>query len=324
MILDKDAEFHEPKAGEPLWGETNYFGFEIPEVPLHIGLYSLFRPNLGVVNSAIFVNSRRVTSGWEIDYWDHRAYLPLKGQPLTDFELDNGLKVVSVKANQLWDISFHKDNVPLEIDVRFEALMQPLDIHDPDMDPRAHREGSDLSAGSLWAGGHFDLTGAVTGTVTLRGVTYRVDWMSTMDHSWGVRGEYQPGTMTWLQAHFSRDLAVHAMFQFDPKTPVDRPLELSLTHGYLMRNGKAMGFKDGTGRTERSGLYQVKTTLDLIDVDDRVWHLDGESLTQFPAEYWSGSMSMMVMKRWSMNGETGYGTSTDFYDYYHFTELYPT
>src|SRR5690625_2576661 len=158
MILDKDADFHDPQVGEPLWAETNYFGFEIPEVPLHVGLYSLFRPNLDVVNSAIFVNSRKVTSAWETDYWDHRAYLPLNGQKLTNFELANGLKVVCREPNRVWDISFNKAGAPLEIDVRFEALMQPFDMHDPSMNPRAKRRGTDLSAGDLWAGGHFDMT----------------------------------------------------------------------------------------------------------------------------------------------------------------------
>jgi hypothetical protein len=47
------------------------------------------------------------------------------------------------------------------------------------------------------------------------------------------------------------------------------------------------------------------------------------SQTAFPAEYWPGSMSFMVLPRWSMNGKTGYGTSTDFYDYTHFPRLFP-
>jgi hypothetical protein len=34
-------------------------------------------------------------------------------------------------------------------------------------------------------------------------------------------------------------------------------------------------------------------------------------------------MSFMVLPRWSMNGPTGYGTSTDFYDYGHFPPLFP-
>ena len=322
MIHDKDAEFHAPPPDQPLWAETNYFGFEIPEVPLHIGLYSLFRPNLGVVNSAVFVNSRKVTSGWEIDYWDHRAYLPMTpGLSLLDFELRNGLKVRCLDPNRVWELRFSKAGV-LEIDVRFEALMPPFDIHDPDMDPRARRSGSDLSAGDLWAGGHFDMTGAVTGEVVLKGRKLAVDSISTMDHSWGAREEYQPGVMTWLQAHFTRDLAVHGMFDFDPTTPLDEPLSLALTHGYVLDHGVGVGLKEGTGITERSGLYPTRITLDLLDAQDRRWSLTGESQTQFPAEYWAGSMSFMVLPRWSMDGQTGHGTSTDFYDYTHFTRLF--
>lgn len=322
MIEDKDAEFHAPPAGQPLWAETNYFGFEIPEVPLHIGLYSLFRPNLGVVNSAVFVNSRKVSSGWEIDYWDHRAYLPMAPDlSLLDFELRNGLQVRCLEPNRVWELRFAKEGV-LDIDVRFEALMQPFDIHDPDMDPRARRTGGDLSAAALWAGGHFDMTGAVTGEVTLHGRKLTVDSLSTMDHSWGVRDEYQPGVMTWLQAHFSRDLAVHGMFDFDPTTPPDGDLELSLTHGYVLDHGVGVGLKEGRGTTERSGLYPTRISLELVDARDRTWSLVGESQTRFPAEYWPGSMSFMVLPRWTMDGRTGHGTSTDFYDYAHFTQLF--
>ena len=73
----------------------------------------------------------------------------------------------------------------------------------------------------------------------------------------------------------------------------------------------------------RTGLYPDRVTLDLVDARDRSWHLEGESQTAFPAEYWPGSMSFMVLPRWSMNGATGYGTSTDFYDYSHFPPLFP-
>jgi hypothetical protein len=323
MIQDKDAEFHPAPADDALWAETNYFGFEVPDVPLHVGLYSLFRPNLGVVNSAIFANSRRVTSGWETDYWDHRAYLPMKAsESLLGFELRNSLKVTCLEPNRVWELRFHQPEL-LSVDVRFEALMPPFDIHDPDMDPRANRGGSDLSAGELWSGGHFDMTGAVTGSVTVRGRRHDVDWLSTMDHSWGHRDEYQPGVMTWLQAHFSRNLAVHGMFGFDPATPAGEDLQLSLTHGYLLQDGAAIGLKDGTGTTYRTGLYPDRVILDLVDARDRSWHLEGESQTAFPAEYWPGSMSFMVLPRWSMNGATGYGTSTDFYDYGHFPPLFP-
>jgi hypothetical protein len=320
MIIDDDVEFHAPSA-DRMWAETNYFGFEVPQAGLHIGLYSLFRPNLDLVNSAIFANSRNVTGDWQIDYWDHRAYLPIGGQKLSHFKLDNGLEVKNLDPNRLWELRFTSEW--LSVDVRFEALMPPYDIHDPSMDPMARDHGTDLASADLWKGGHFDMTGAVTGLVELRGRRHEVDWLLTMDHSWGVRGEYQPGTMTWLQAHFSRDLAVHAIFQFDPTVPLGEPLDLALSHSYIMDRGEAVGVKAGTGRTIRDGAAQREVEIELVDVRDRVWKLRGLAKTGFPCEYWPGSMSPMAMLEWEMNGQAGYGTTTDFYDYSHYTRLYP-
>ena len=82
---------------------TGYLPSSLMVVPLHIGLYSLFRPNLGIVNSAIFANSRRVASGWEIDYWDHRAYLPMKADE----------QIVRVDMEQI-DIGGRKDRLPAQ------------------------------------------------------------------------------------------------------------------------------------------------------------------------------------------------------------------
>lgn len=319
MIVDADCDFH-PPAPDRMWAETNYFGFEVPQAGMHVGLYSLFRPNLDLVNSALFVNSRHVTGDWQIDFWDHRAYLPLGDTRLTDFRLENGLSVRNVEPNRVWEISVDHD--PLFLDVRFEALMPPYDIHDPAMDPMARVERQDLAASDAWKGGHFDLTGALTGSLTLRGRTYEIDWFSTMDHSWGVRGEHQPGTMTWLQAHFSRDLAVHGIFSFDPTTPVGEALEIDLSHGYVMDHGDVVGLKAGRGRTERDGMHQRTMTLELVDAKDRQWTVTGVARTGFPVEYWPGSMSFMAMIEWTMDGHTGYGTSTDFFDYAHFTGLY--
>lgn len=319
MIKDEDVEFHTPSI-DPMWAETNYFGFEIPEAGAHVGLYSLFRPNLGIVNSAIFANSRSVPAQTQIDFWDHRAYLPIGENKLSHFALPNGLEVENLSPNRLWKIRF--DNEWLKIDVRFEGLMEPYDIHDPKMDPLARDHGTDLASADLWKGGHFDMTGAVTGVVELHGQRYDLDWLLTMDHSWGVRGEYQPGTMTWLQAHFSRDLAVHAIFQFDATTPLGQPLELDISHSYVMDHGEAVGVKAGTGRTIRDGVAQRELEIELVDVRDRVWKMRGVAKTGFPAEYWPGSSSPMAMLEWTMNGQTGYGTTTDFYDYHHYTGLY--
>jgi hypothetical protein len=304
-----------------MWTETNYFGFDVPGVPLHVGLYALFRPNLGVVNSAVFVNSRKVDASWEIDFWDSRAYLPMpESGSLLDYSLANGLSVRCLEPNRLWDLRYDNGE-SFEVDVRFEALMEPFDIHDPAMDPRAKNTRGDLSAGAAYAG-HFDMTGAVTGHIVLNGVRHEVDALCTMDHSWGVREERQLGVMTWLQAHFSREFAVHAMFDFDPSIGPDQPFEAHLTHGYILDHGKGVGLKDGTARITRTGMYADTLRLELVDAQEREWTIDGEAQTRAPIQYWPGSMAFMVMPRWRLADQVGYGTSTDFLDLYHYTKLY--
>ena len=80
MITARDTSFHEPTsdpATGPPWGETNYFGFYNADVPLNGGIYALFRPELGVVLSTVNLNSGRVETPQDADYWDSQVHLPI-------------------------------------------------------------------------------------------------------------------------------------------------------------------------------------------------------------------------------------------------------
>jgi len=130
MINESDAQFHETD-GHPTWAETNYFGFHNADEHLNIGVYALFRPNLGIVSSTICMNSRKVITHWEADYCDMRASMPIPvPRNLLDYTLENGLHIHCVKPNQVWDIHYD-DGENTRIDVRFEGLMPAFDIHDP-------------------------------------------------------------------------------------------------------------------------------------------------------------------------------------------------
>ncbi|MBY4575613.1 hypothetical protein ACN94_18830 [Gordonia paraffinivorans] len=243
-----------------------------------------------------------------------------ESESLLDYRLDNGLAVTCLEPNKIWDLRFDNGET-LKIDVRFEALMAGFDIHDPDMDPRAKRVKDDLSGSAAYTG-HFDMTGKVTGEMVLHGRKYAIDALSTMDHSWGTREERQLGTMTWLQAHFNHDLAIHSMFSFDPTIGPGQQVVGDITHGYIMEKGRGIGLKEGTATINRTGMYADTIDLNLLDAEDRVWKLSGDAQTQFPCQFWPGSMAFMVMPKWRMGDLTGYGTSTDFLDLYHYTKIY--
>ncbi len=48
MIRDQDVHFHTPDSGLSNWAETNFFGFYNAEAKLNVGVYALFRTNLGI------------------------------------------------------------------------------------------------------------------------------------------------------------------------------------------------------------------------------------------------------------------------------------
>jgi len=258
VIRPEDAQFHPPTSDDPLWAETNYFGLYAGQDtgrPLNIGVYGLFREPLGVVGSTVSVNSQRVSTPWAADYWDAWEHLVVP-QPsnLLDYELANGLRVVCSDPNRVWDVSYTDTTAGLELRFRCTALMEPYDINDPAMDPMAADRDMTKTWGHAYAG-HFDLTGHFEGEISLRGTTTPIDCVSTMDHSWGVRAERQTSRLSWMHAHFSRDLAVHALFDFTTGNGPDVASPLAMTHGYVLDHGTVYGLKGGSGSTDRTGFY---------------------------------------------------------------------
>ncbi len=109
------------------------------------------------------------------------------------------------------------DNTELHLDVR--GLMEPYDIHDPDIDPLAVADNATAveksGFGSAYSS-HFDLTSHMTGSLKVRGEEHAIDCVAVMDHSWGPRAERGLKSMCWMNANFAEDYALHAILAFDP------------------------------------------------------------------------------------------------------------
>lgn len=324
MIKSEDVEFHSPDANEPTWAETNFFGFYNAEARLNVGVYALFRTNLGIVSSTICMNSQFAATPWQADFVDLRASLPIpEPRRLSDFRLANNLSIRCTEPNMAWDIGYDDGEGTL-IDVRYKSIMAPFDIHDPAMDPmkaaalKAAESGGQFAWGTAY-NGHFDQTGHFEGRVAIRGREYPIDCISTMDHSWGPRPERGAPNMSWLHAHFSRDLAIHAIFSFDPAT---NGRELTLAHGYVVSGGKLFGLKNGTGRTTRKhDRFPDTVALTVTDSSDRTWKLNGQGLTTFPWQCWPNMVSFNALAQWDCDGLRGFGEVQDFFEMPQLTRL---
>jgi hypothetical protein len=315
VIRPEDAQFHPPTSADPLWAETNYFGLYAAQdtsAPISIGVYGLFREPLGVVSSTVSVNSKKVALPWAADYWDAWAHLVVP-QPsdLMNYELANGLRVVCSDPNKIWDVDYSDKAAGMELHFRYTALAEPYDINDPAQDPLAAGKDTDLTWGHAYAG-HFDQTGHFEGELSLRGRTYPIDCVSTMDHSWGVRAERQTSRLSWMHAHFSKDFAVHGLFDFGTERGPDAPSALTLTHGYVLDHGTLHGLTAGTGTTWRSDFYPEAIALSVTDSAGRTWALEGTALTAFPWQAWPGTVGHNSLHRWTCDGQVGYGECMDF------------
>jgi hypothetical protein len=324
VIKPEDVEFHAPDTNEPTWAETNFFGFYNADARLNVGVYALFRTNLGIVSSTICMNSGFAATPWHADFCDLRASLPIpEPRQLSNYGLANGLRIRCTEPNMAWDIGYDDGEGTL-IDVCYRSIMEPFDIHDPAMDPMkaAALEAAEAGGQFAWGtayNGHFDQTGHFKGRVVVRGKEYPIDCVSTMDHSWGPRPERGAPNMSWLHAHFSRDLAVHAIFSFDPVT---YGRDLSLAHGYVIREGKLFGLKSGTGlTTRRLDRFPDRVELVLTDRSDRTWKLSGQGLTTFPWQCWPNTVSFNTLAQWTCEGLSGFGEIMDFFEMPQLTRL---
>jgi hypothetical protein len=320
VISAADVDFHEPDRDEPTWAETNFFGFYSAEVPLNIGVYALFRTNLSIVSSTICMNSGQTVTPWEADFCDLRASMAIP-QPrnLRDFRLANGLHIRCTDPNMAWEIKYD-DGAGTSIDVGYRSLMPPFDIHDPAMDPMAavKSEEGKFAWGTAY-NGHFDQTGNFNGRISVRGREYPIDCVSTMDHSWGPRPERGAPNMSWLHAHFSQDLAIHAIFSFDPAT---NGQELRLAHGYVLDRGEVFGLRAGVGKTIRErDRYADVVDIAVTDRSGREWILSGRGLTTFPWQCWPNMVSFNVLARWECGRRVGYGEIQDFFEMPQLTAL---
>jgi hypothetical protein len=310
MITPEDIEFHTPPNADHTWTETNFFALTIPEEHLMATVYTLTRKGVGVMSADVIVYGALTDNRAECLYIDSQQQLPAPAK-LSDYSTPSGLRVQAFSPRNYRVDYTGYDDTGIHIDV--EGLMEPFDIHDPDHSPKAAKSkdaqhaGSGLGAGY---GGHFDMTGHVTGTFKLRGQEYRVDCVETMDHSWGVRPELGVHSMGWMHAHFGKDLAIHWINTLDVDKPVGS--QQTLAHGYVLDKGVVYGLTDLKLRCTRVGSVLTAIEAEATDKRGRVWRLHGTADIGAPWICYTSTVVYVAHMRWTLSdGRVGYGIAQE-------------
>lgn len=310
MIKPRDVEFHTPPNPDHTHAETNFFCLTIPEERLMATVYTLSRKSIGVMLADVVVYGALVDNRAECLYVDSQQHLPAP-EKLSDYSTPNGLRVQALSPRE-----YRVDYVgydDMEIHVDFKGLMQPFDIHDPEHSPKAAKSVEEQQAGSgLGAGygGHFDLTGRVTGSFKFGGKEYAVDCIETMDHSWGVRPELGVHSMGWMHAHFGPDLAIHWINAWDLDKPIGE--QQTLAHGYVLEQGEVHGLTDLKLRSTRVGSVISGMQVEATDKRGLVWRMSGTAEVGAPWVPYTCTMLYAAMMRWTLSdGRVGYGMAQE-------------
>lgn len=308
MITLQDMSFHTPDDVDHRWGETTYFDIFVPEANVHAWVYFCFRPGVGAVLADVNVVDRKSTSMLDAMYVDTQNHLPIPPR-MDKFTLLNGLSLDSTDGPRNYKVDYiGVDDTELHIEAR--GIMEPFDIHDPKIDPMAasdtHAAVENSGFGAAYSN-HFDLTCHVTGTLKVRGITYPVDCIAVMDHSWGPRGERGMRSMCWMNANFSKDFAMQGIWSLDTFAPEGAQHEFK--HGYAVVNGEIKGAVRGSLITKRLDYFTTHAEFLLVDSDGVEYRTTGEAVNYHSWLPYANCLTPSQMMAWTMEGQpTGYGT----------------
>lgn len=307
MITEQDMYFHPPTSDDPTWAETNYFGFYVAEEGIHVGAYVQAKPNLGAVLSSISIFDGIGNQPHETLFSDCYVHLPMPIGNLDDFELANGLAIKCTKPVMDYHIRYDGGQ-DVSFDITYTGLMEPYDIHDPNMDPLAAVEvEGDIISHNAYAG-HWDQSGRVQGELEIFGKKYNVNCVSSMDHSWGLREERQLKNFCWMNANFENDTSIHCLFLVDPKHLDAFP---AIVHGYVREGNAVYGLKAGQGKIVRDRFLHQTFDLEVEDIRGEKHHFTGNAITSNPWIAWPQMYISHSFCRWNLNGVDGYGEVQD-------------
>ncbi|MEC7762103.1 MAG: hypothetical protein VX874_09380 [Pseudomonadota bacterium] len=307
MITDKDLEYHYSTDDDYTWSETYYLPISLPAEKIFGHVYICARPILGSMQADVRFQGSVSATEFELLYCDSEFHLPAP-ERFSDIQTPNGLSVAAVKPPRDYRIDYvGYDDTEIHLDMI--GIMDPWDIHDPELNPLAGGSAQEqIERTSMGSGykGHFDMHCRTTGTVKILGETFEVDCVDRMNHSWGPRPErgIPPTNSVWAQ--FGEALCFRFHLHLDPTKPSGE--DQRLAHGYLLDQGEVFAIVDANFTTSRHGIVPYALDAEVTDTRGKTFRLRGRPLCGSPWRAYATAICWHGMIEWEMDGETGYGS----------------
>lgn len=320
MITAKHFEYQAPTNADHLWLESLLFEIVEPQENLYALVYLNIRPGLGVMWNQVMVCGTLTESRSDLLHYNENHFLPAPAR-LSDIDSPFGLKIRGVDLPRNFAIDYeHEDGTAIH--VTWNGLMPPFDTHDPECSPQAGRATdvhADKELQHADQSGHLDMSGRVSGTMTVRGRTFEVNSISRMDHSWGPRDPMKVKNMFIVSASFEPDLAFHMICPWNPDAQGAEAFELA--HGYVMDGGKVYGLTaDAVITAQHHGLMCAGLQMSVTDVRGTKHELTASPGIGAPWIAGPNAITHNAMMNWTYQGRAGYGVVMKNHSLQHLTQ----
>ncbi|MBB3748834.1 hypothetical protein FHT44_001295 [Mycolicibacterium sp. BK634] len=288
---EHDEVFHAP-TDNPHWGESGWFGFNIPERNLNGFVYYFHDARTGTSGGGPALWDPSGEEIYDCLFYDWRWHQPPTG-PLefSDFTLPNSLRHEVVEPLHRYRLSYSQPGLEFELD--WTGLMPPHEfgtVRDPAIPT------------------HFDQPGHMQGTLVLNGEQLTVDCLAMRDRTWGPHVHEQPRSGDYLWAIASPESHWHSI-----AINVGEPGVDIAVGGYLARDGKVGEIVKGERRvTQRSDGAPVRVTFDAQDDLGRELHAVGQVRTALRWMGWPGRLTYWTLTEWTWDNQTGFGENQEF------------
>ena len=288
MLTAADDHFHPVADPDPLWTETTWWGFMVPERSLGGMVYTLFRPNLGVATLVVQVWDADAVEPWLAPYARQLWHLPMPDGELTDCQV-GGLHLECLEPLSTYRLRYEDEGI-VALDVEFRGLTAPHEVP--------------VGGGS----GHLDQAGQVVGSLVLGGEEIAVDAPGLRDRSWYVRQDRRTlrAGYTYAVVDDTEHLVVHSRGL--PGAGDDTVV----VGGYLLRDGVKADLASGTRSVERRRRgHPDVLTIDATDAEGRRVLATGTTFASLASQSTPGMFAWMSMCRWSVDGREALGEDHD-------------
>jgi hypothetical protein len=307
MITAEQLDYQNPADADHSWVETYVLPVVVPEERIYALIYVCVRPGLGVMANQVMICGALCESRAELLHYTDNQHLPAPAK-FSDWSSEIGLTVRATDPPRTFRIDYEAAD-GTEIHVDWVGLMDPFDIHDPNHSPQAgsvEDMHADIETGHKHQAGHFDMTGRMTGTLTVGGREFEVDGIERMDHSWGPRDPTVIKNMYIVSATFGEDLAFHMICPWQPDlTGTDA---FQLTHGYVLHDGEVYGLtSEATMSATMHGLICTGLEMTVKDTRGETFDLRATADIGAPWYPYPSAISYNALMRWTYGDRTGYG-----------------